>query len=151
MLLMFEKSMILLFFQVKIFFCLLLLHMDSFPLIQKLKLSAQLVHLTIKFISNFLNYISFLLSAPGVEIMTFVVVIISAPLAVAAPLNIFSTISLKVSTIAPSVTYSAFPFIWYLSRLCALYTDIAILPPFSLILSRVVSRIHLLQLIYHHL
>lgn len=34
-------------------------------------------------------------------------VMMSAPLAVAAPLNMASTICLKVSTSAPSVTYSA--------------------------------------------
>lgn len=59
----------------------------------------------------FLTYSSFLLSAPGVATITFSGIITSAPLAVAAPLNIVSTICLKVSTIAPSVMYSAFPLI----------------------------------------
>ena len=56
-------------------------------------------------------YRAFLFSAPGVVTITFSGVMISAPLAVAAPLNIFSTIALKVSTILPSVTYSALPLI----------------------------------------
>ena len=54
-------------------------------------------------------YSSFLLSAPGVVTMTFSGVMMSAPLAVAAPLNIFSTIALKVLTTSPSVTYCATP------------------------------------------
>ena len=58
-----------------------------------------------------LSYISFLLSAPGVVTITFSGVIITAPFAVAAPLNIFSTIALKVLTISPSATYSAVHFI----------------------------------------
>ncbi len=37
--------------------------------------------------------------------------IINAPFAVAAPSNIFSTIALKVSTTALSVTYSSVPLI----------------------------------------
>lgn len=45
---------------------------------------------------NVLSYISFLLSAPGVVTITFSGVIITAPFAIAAPLNIFSTIALKV-------------------------------------------------------
>lgn len=71
-------------------------------------------------------YISFLLSAPGVVTITFEGVIISAPFAVAAPLNIFSTIALKVSTSSPSVTYSAVSLIWYPSRLCASYAEITL-------------------------
>lgn len=43
---------------------------------------------------------TFLLSAPGVVTITFSGVISSAPLAVVAPLNIFSTICLNVSTIS---------------------------------------------------
>ena len=57
-------------------------------------------------------YRTFLFSAPGVVTITFSGVITSAPFAVAAPLNIFSTIALNVSTTAPSVTYSATPLIW---------------------------------------
>ena len=56
-------------------------------------------------------YRTFLFSAPGVVTITFSGVMTSAPFAVAAPLNIFSTIALKVSTILPSVTYSALPLI----------------------------------------
>lgn len=58
------------------------------------------------------NYRTFLFSAPGVVTITFSGLMISAPFAVAAPLNIFSTIALKLSTTAPSVTYSAVPLIW---------------------------------------
>ncbi len=58
------------------------------------------------------SYRTFLFSAPGVVTITFSGVITSAPFAVAAPLNIFSTIALNVSTTAPSVTYSATPLIW---------------------------------------
>lgn len=58
------------------------------------------------------NYRTFLFSAPGVVTITFSGVIINAPFAVAAPLNIFSTIALNVSTTAPSLTYSAVPLIW---------------------------------------
>lgn len=57
-------------------------------------------------------YRTFLFSAPGVVTITFSGVITSAPFAVAAPLNIFSTMALNVSTTAPSVTYSAMPLIW---------------------------------------
>lgn len=57
------------------------------------------------------NHSTFLLSAPGVVTMTFSGVMIKAPFAVAAPLNIFSTMALKVSTTWPSVTYSATPLI----------------------------------------
>ena len=60
---------------------------------------------------NVLSYISFLLSAPGIVTITFSGVIITAHFAVAAPLNIFSTIALKVSTISSSATYSAVHFI----------------------------------------
>lgn len=60
---------------------------------------------------NVLSYISFLLSAPGVVTITFSGVIITSPFAIAAPLNIFSTIALKVLTISPSATYSAVHFI----------------------------------------
>ena len=59
-----------------------------------------------------LGYSSFLLSAPGVVTMTFSGVMIRAPFAVAPPLNIYSTIALKVLMISPSVTYSAVPLIW---------------------------------------
>lgn len=45
------------------------------------------------------NYSSLLLSAPGVVTMILLGVMTSAPFAVAAPLNIVSTIFLKVSTI----------------------------------------------------
>ena len=41
--------------------------------------------------------------------MTFSGVMMSAPFAVAAPLNIFSTMALKVLTTSPSVTYCAVP------------------------------------------
>ena len=58
-----------------------------------------------------LNQRTFLLSAPGVVTMTFSGVMTSAPLAVAAPLNIFSTIALNVFTISPSVSYTAVPLI----------------------------------------
>ena len=44
------------------------------------------------------NHSTFLLSAPGVVTITFSGVMTKAPFAVAAPLNIFSTIALKVST-----------------------------------------------------
>ena len=64
----------------------------------------------------FLPYRTFLLSAPGVVTITFSGVMINAPFAVAAPLNIFSTIALNVSTTSPSVTYSATPLIWYPSN-----------------------------------
>ena len=43
--------------------------------------------------------------------MTLDGVMISAPLAVAAPLNIPSTAVLNAATIAPSVTYSTVPLI----------------------------------------
>ena len=56
-----------------------------------------------------LGYSSFLLSAPGVVTMTFSGVMTRAPFAVAAPLNIYSTMALKVLTTSPSVTYSALP------------------------------------------
>ena len=46
---------------------------------------------------------SFLLSAPGVVTMIFSGVITRAPLAVAAPLNMASTISLNLSTTGPPV------------------------------------------------
>lgn len=59
-----------------------------------------------------LPYRTFLFSAPGVVTITFSGIITSAPFAVAAPLNIFSTIALNVSTTAPSVTYSVTPLIW---------------------------------------
>lgn len=55
-------------------------------------------------------YSSFLLSAPGVATITLSGVITSAPLAVAAPLNMVSTIVLNVSTMVPPVIYSAAPF-----------------------------------------
>ena len=58
-----------------------------------------------------LGYSSFLLSAPGVVTMIFSGVMIRAPFAVAPPLNIYSTIVLKVLTVSPSVTYSAVPLI----------------------------------------
>lgn len=58
-----------------------------------------------------LVYNTFLLSAPGVVTITCSVEIIKAPLAVAAPLNIASTMFLNVSTTGPSVTYSATPLI----------------------------------------
>lgn len=48
-------------------------------------------------------YSTFLFSAPGVVTITLSGVITSAPLAVAAPLNMLSTACLKVSTISPSV------------------------------------------------
>ena len=54
---------------------------------------------------------TFLFSAPGVVTITFSGVITSAPLAVAAPLNIFSTMALKVSTTLPEVTCTAVPLI----------------------------------------
>ena len=57
------------------------------------------------------TYSTFLLSAPGVVTITLSGVMTKAPLAVAAPLNIFSTTALKVSTTWPSVTYSAVPLI----------------------------------------
>lgn len=50
------------------------------------------------------SYRTFLLSAPGVVTITFSGVIINAPFAVAAPLNIFSTTALNASTTSPSVT-----------------------------------------------
>ncbi len=56
-------------------------------------------------------YNSFLFSEPGVVTMTFSGVMTSAPFAVAAPLNIFSTMALKAATTSPSVRYSAFPLI----------------------------------------
>lgn len=57
----------------------------------------------------FFAYRTFLLSPPGVVTMTFSGVIIMAPLAVAAPWNMLSTMALKVSTSGPSVTYSVVP------------------------------------------
>ena len=72
--------------------------------------------------------------------MTLDGVIISAPLAVAAPLNIPSTAVLNAATIAPSVTYSAVPLIWYPSRLFVSYAEIAIFPSFAFIFFNVVSR-----------
>ena len=63
------------------------------------------------------------MAAPGVVTMTLDGVMTSAPFAVAAPLNMSSTIALNVSTMAPSVIYSAVPLIWYPSRFCASYTE----------------------------
>lgn len=57
------------------------------------------------------DYRTFLLSEPGVVTMTFSGVTRSAPFAVAAPLNISSTIALNADTISPSVRYSEVPFI----------------------------------------
>ena len=54
--------------------------------------------------------------------MTLSGVMTRAPLAVAAPLNTFSTMALnylKASTTAPVVTYSATPLSWYPSRVLA--------------------------------
>ena len=50
------------------------------------------------------DHSSFLFSAPGVVTITFSGVMISAPLAAAAPWNICLTIVLNVSTTVPSVT-----------------------------------------------
>lgn len=56
-------------------------------------------------------YSSFLLLGPGEVTITFSGVMINAPFAVAAPLNIFSTIALYSSTTFPSVTCTAVPLI----------------------------------------
>ena len=52
-----------------------------------------------------------LLSGPGVATMIFSGVMTKAPFALAAPLKVSSAIFWNISTIGPSVTYSAVPLI----------------------------------------
>ena len=80
-------------------------------LLQGLKVSREDIRLLKLYNMFTVLQISFLLSAPGVVTITLAGVMISAPFAVAAPLNMLSTIALKVSTTSPSVTYSAVPLI----------------------------------------